>query len=89
MANDFLERTAEIFSLPDEALGASHIEISGTREVIIENHKGILEYDESHVLLAAKRHTIKVCGESLNIDAMNEIGIRISGKIGSVCFGGE
>ena len=40
-----LERTAEVFDLPgDLVAGRPRVEITGSRELRMENHKGILAY---------------------------------------------
>ena len=40
-----LERTAEVFDLPgDVVAGLPRIELTGSRELRMENHKGILSY---------------------------------------------
>ena len=47
-----LERTAEVFDLPgDLVAGLPRVEITGSRELRMENHKGILAYgpEEIHV----------------------------------------
>ena len=40
-----LEKTAEVFDLPgDVVAGLPRIELTGSRELRMENHKGILSY---------------------------------------------
>ena len=47
-----LEKTAEVFDLPgDVVAGLPRIELTGSRELRMENHKGILSYggEEIHI----------------------------------------
>ena len=42
-----LEKTAEVFDLPgDVVAGLPRIELTGSRELRMENHKGILSYGD-------------------------------------------
>ena len=46
-----LERTAEALDLPGDVLaGLPHIELTGNRELRMENHKGILAYGEEEII---------------------------------------
>lgn len=82
-----LHRAAEIFDIPDDTLpGISNIEICGNSEVLIENHKGILEYDDNHLAVNVGRHLLSIEGQNLKISAMNNLGLRLFGEIISVVF---
>lgn len=81
-------RAAELFDIPaDTGGGILHIEMSGNREVFVENHKGILELGENEVILNAGKGTVRVLGQRLCVLAMNPEEIRLSGLIESVSFG--
>ena len=46
----FLERAAEILDLPADAVaGVFHAEITGNREMLVENHRGIIEYTDTEI----------------------------------------
>ena len=79
-------RAASVFDLPGDVAGLTNIEICGTREVLIENHKGILEYDDTILCVNAGRHLLTIEGQNLVISAMNDLGLRLSGTIETVTF---
>ncbi len=81
------EKLADLFSLPkDVVCGASNVTIIGSMHVVIENYKGILEYDKEMILLQGKQSKIKVCGIGLKIRSYNEEEIVIDGRIDGVLF---
>ncbi len=80
-----MERMAAAFELPiDAALGALRVEILSGREVLIENHHGLLEFEEDLVCINSSGHIVKINGNKLRIVAMNASQLRISGKVISV-----
>lgn len=82
-------RAAEMFDIPaDTRGGLLHIEMTGNREVFIENHKGILELSDNEVTVNAGKGTVRVVGQRLCVLAMNAEEVRLSGLIESVSFGG-
>ncbi len=81
------EQLADLFSLPhDIVCGASNVSIIGSMRVVIENYKGILEYDKEVILLQGKQSKIKVCGNCLKVRSYNEEEIIIDGKIDGILF---
>ncbi len=81
-------RAAQLLDIPaDTRGGLLHIEMTGNREVFIENHKGILELTDNEVQLNAGKGTVKILGQRLCVLAMNGEEIRLSGQIDSVSFG--
>lgn len=52
--------------------------------VFIENHSGIIEFDDAHVRVAARRMALTVSGEGLIIDACEARSIVIRGHIARV-----
>lgn len=82
-------RAADMFDIPaDTRGGLLHIEMTGNREVFIENHKGILELSENEVLLNGGKKTVRVVGSGLCVLAMNAEEVRLSGVIESISFEG-
>lgn len=81
------EHIADLFSLPHDILcGASNVSILGSMRVIIENYKGILEYNNEEILLQGKQSKIKICGSCLKIRCYNEEEMVIDGQIDGVLF---
>ena len=78
----FLERTAELFDLPTDALaGLPRLELVGDRELRIENHKGILAYGSEEIHISGGVFVVKVVGRNLELRAMTGLELLITGKI--------
>lgn len=77
-----LEKTAEVFDLPgDLVAGLPRIEITGTRELRMENHKGILAYGSEEIHVSGGKLVMKVRGTDLELKAMNASELLITGNI--------
>ena len=75
--NDMLEIPKEVYS------NEPKITVTGFNEIIIENYKGILEYEDYFVKISTHIGTINVNGMNLNLEKMNGDNIKIKGKIES------
>lgn len=81
------EHLADLFSLPhDIVCGASNVSIIGSMRVIIENYKGILEYNSDMILLQGKQSKIQITGNCLKVRSYNEEEMVIDGRIDGVLF---
>ena len=81
----FLERTAEVFDLPgDVVAGLPRLELTGSRELRMENHRGILAYGSDEIQIAGGRLVVKVRGENLELRAMNAGELLITGALRGV-----
>lgn len=77
-----LERTAEVFDLPaDVVAGLPRVELTGSRELRMENHKGILAYGDREIHISGGKLIVKVRGENLELKAMNASELLITGTI--------
>jgi len=82
-----LLKAAEMFDLPGEVVaGVARIEITGGREVLIENHAGILEYSPSEIDVNSSGAIIRIQGDGLEIRAMTQSELSIRGLVLSVEF---
>ena len=75
---NFLEMPKEIIS------NIPKITIVGSNEMLIENYKGILEYEEFFVRVNTYIGIINVNGLNLNLNQITEDDIIITGKIDSI-----
>ena len=81
----FLERTAEVFDLPgDVVAGLPRVELTGSRELRMENHRGILAYGSEEIHISGGKLIVKVRGTGLELKAMNARELLITGTIFSV-----
>ena len=80
-----LERTAEALELPgDLVAGLPRIELTGDRELRMENHRGILAYGSREIQISGGRLVVKVRGENLELRAMNAGELLITGALRGV-----
>ena len=75
---NFLKKPKEIIS------NIPKITIVGSNEMLIENYKGILEYEEFFVRVNTYIGIINVNGLNLNLNQITEDDIIITGKIDSI-----
>ncbi len=76
--DDILEMPKEIYS--DEP----KITITGFEELIIENYKGILEYEDYYIRVNTYIGIININGFNLKLEKMTEDDLKIMGKIESI-----
>ena len=69
-----LEKTAEVFDL----------ELTGSRELRMENHKGILSYGDDEIHISGGKLVVKVRGAGLELKSMNASQLLITGAIRAV-----
>ena len=82
-----LERTAELLDLPADAVaGVPRLELVGTRELRMENHKGILAYGDEEILISGGKLVVRVRGSALELKSMNPAELLITGQILSLDF---
>lgn len=80
-----LEKTAEALDLPGEVVaGLPHIELTGSHELRMENHKGILAYGSEEIHISGGKLIVKVRGRGLELRAMNAGQLLITGSIQGV-----
>lgn len=87
MKKNKLKKIDRMLELPEEV--CSNIPktiITGFNEIIIENYKGILEYEEFFVRINTHIGIININGFSLNLENMTNDDIRVTGKIESLEF---
>lgn len=84
------ERMHEFFKLlemPVEVLSEEiHIEMYANRRIIIEEAKGIMDYDDRLVRVNAGKYCLRVEGRELNLSSMTTGAIIVNGIISSVEF---
>ena len=79
------EEIAERFDLPPETLAqVPRVTLSGNRRVVVENHRGLLEYGEDTVEVAGGRIRVRIHGTELQLRAMDRNDLVITGRILSV-----
>lgn len=80
-------RVDKLLELPKEVYSNEpKIVITGFDELIIENFKGILEYEEFFVRLNTYIGIININGYNLNLENMTDDDLKVKGKIESIEF---
>ena len=84
MKNNRRSRINRMLEIPQEVFSdIPKIVITGFDEMIVENFKGILEYEEYFVRINTHIGIINVNGFDLKLENMSEDDIKVSGKIES------
>lgn len=81
------ERISNALELPkDIILDVAKVTIIGNNQVTVENHKGIIEYNDALIRVNTGNGILKVCGARLNIKNILQEEIVIVGDISGVSF---
>lgn len=85
--NQFRENLVEQLELPkDLMLGAALLSVTGQKEVLIENYKGILEYEDTFIRIQTRDCRIKISGMRLMIAYYTNEEMKITGYIEAIQY---
>lgn len=83
----FREKMVNGLELPkDLMLGAAIATVTGRREILITNYKGILEYEDSFIRVQTKNCRILISGAHLAIEYYTNEEMKITGFIDSLQY---
>lgn len=75
-------RLTDLFDLPpDVTLDLPRILLVGGLQVIVENHRGLIEYTPNRVAVGVTRGQVAIEGEELEIGIINVEEIMVLGRI--------
>ena len=78
-------RLDKILEMPEEVYSNTpKVTITGFNEMILENYKGILEYEELFASISTHIGVVNINGYNLNLEKMTNDDIKITGKIESI-----
>jgi len=81
------DRITNLMDIPKEVTqDLSRVVIIGEKELVIENYKGILEYDSTIIRAKTVGRSVKVVGRNLDIGVVTDEEIQITGEIDSFEF---
>ncbi len=69
----------------DIIMDLARLTITGSREIYIENHRGIIKYTDEEILIKTQEGVLSVCGKDLKIEHIRTNDMLILGffkKIG-------
>ena len=80
-------RVSKFLEIPREVISdVPKITITGSDEILIENFKGILEYEDFFVRISTSLGNININGFNLKLNQMTDDDILVSGKIENIDF---
>jgi len=83
-------RFNEIADISEElTMGLAKIVILGNQECLIENYKGIIQYENDKIVLKTASGNVVVEGDNLHINEIGEGEMLIKGKILNLFLEGE
>ena len=83
-------RFSEISDISEElTMGLSKIVVLGNQECLIENYKGIIQYENIKIRLKTASGVVMVEGDNLHINEIGEGEMLVKGKITNLVLEGE
>lgn len=80
-----LSKIDRLLEMPQEVYSDTpKLTITGFNEMVIENFKGILEYEDYYIRINTSLGMININGYDLKLENMTNDDIRVTGKIESV-----
>lgn len=80
-----MRKIDKILEMPKEVCSnIPKFTITGFEEIVVENYKGILEYEDFFVRINTYIGIVNINGYNLNLQTMTNDDIKISGKIESI-----
>lgn len=81
------DKVSKFLEIPREAISDTpKITITGFDEVLIENFKGILEYEDYFARISTSLGIININGFNLKLNQMTDDDILVNGKIENLDF---
>ena len=80
-------KVSKFLEIPREVISnVPKITITGFDEILIENFKGIIEYEDFFARISTEIGNIKIKGFNLKLNQMTDDDILVSGKIENIDF---
>ncbi len=78
---------SKVFDLPqDVVLNLPRISVIGNLEILIENHRGIIKYEDNYIKVRVHRGYLIIKGEDLFIQQVEQRLMIITGHITDLSF---
>lgn len=78
---------AEGLELPkDVSCGVVIVTVTGRRSLVLENYKGIVSYDDDHIVIQTRDCRVNVCGCRLKVDYYTNEEMKIVGLIHQISY---
>ena len=66
--------------------GVPLVEVCNNRRILVENHQGIVAYENSKIIVKVRSGSISICGDQLQLIRMSRYQLIITGAISDVHF---
>ena len=77
----------DVLELPKDILfGIPYLTFHGNLELIVENHRGLINYDDKQISILAKNNSILIKGSDMAITEYSKDTIVIQGHLDEVQF---
>ncbi len=84
------ETIAEKLDLPrDVMLNLPKITVTGNNEIVVENHKGVILFEEKEIKINSSVGVISISGSGFEILFMGGSTLTVSGKFRTVVYEGN
>ena len=84
---DVIDLAAERLEIPAFGLhGLPRLTLTGNRQLLIEQHRGLTHYSGETIELALHKGRIRLIGQNLRLVAMDREAVLIAGEIHSLEF---
>lgn len=82
-----IERLAGLLELPrDVVLDLPRVTMLGNAQVLVENHKGIIEYTQSQVRIRLKQGEVSIHGTGLTLGSLQAEQILVEGLLDTIRY---
>lgn len=78
---DKAELLADRLDIPADALGLTKLSLCGRSRLLVENHRGIITYNDNLIEIDCGSVKLAVRGDALRLGAMNGSDMFICGRI--------
>jgi sporulation protein YqfC len=79
------KRLADALELQhDVALNLPVLHVTGSDRLLMENHRGLLEFGRGKIRIASTAGTVEITGEGLDIKSVGREDVLVTGNIASI-----
>ena len=76
-----------MLELPKDVLyGDVLLKLSGNREAIIENYRGLHLYTSEEIVIACKKLTLRICRKDLHVQYFSGVDMKVTGCISTITY---
>ncbi len=70
----------------DIIYGEVLLRLTGNREAVIENYKGLLLYTSEELVIACKKLSLRICGSDLHVRYFSGCDMKVTGNIETITY---